>query len=100
MRSVAVVVGALTALAGQGVQGPAASAESDRGRDADLAAIEKLHQQDIAALHHWFVCRIAGWRAEADSWHGARGAQEATGRQLERLPRDGDHRMSLPHRWS
>ena len=50
MRSVAVVVGALTALAGQVVQGPAASAGSDRGgRDADLAAIEKLHQQDIAA---------------------------------------------------
>jgi ketosteroid isomerase-like protein len=49
VRSVAVVVGALTALAGQVVQGPAASAGSDRGRDADLAAIEKLHQQDIAA---------------------------------------------------
>ena len=45
VRSVAVVVGALTALAGQVVQGPAASAGSDRGgRDADLAAIEKLHQ--------------------------------------------------------
>jgi ketosteroid isomerase-like protein len=47
--SVAVVVGALTALAGQGVQRPASSAGSDRGRDVDLAAIEKLHQQDIAA---------------------------------------------------
>jgi ketosteroid isomerase-like protein len=47
--SVAVVVGALTALAGQVVQGPAAAAGSDRGRDADLAAIEKLRQQDIAA---------------------------------------------------
>ena len=47
--SVAVVVGALTALAGQVVQGPAASAGFDRGRAADLAAIEKLHQQDIAA---------------------------------------------------
>jgi ketosteroid isomerase-like protein len=50
MRSVAVVVCALTALAGQVVQGPAASAGSDRGgRDADLAGIEKFHQQDIAA---------------------------------------------------
>ncbi len=50
VRSVAVVVGALTALAGgHVVQGQAASAGSDRGRDADLAAIEKLHQQDIAA---------------------------------------------------
>ena len=49
VRSVAVVVCALTALAGQALQGPAASAGSDRGRDADVAAIEKLHQQDIAA---------------------------------------------------
>ncbi len=49
MRSVAVVVCALTALAGQVVQGPAASAGSDRGRDADLAGIEKFHQQNIAA---------------------------------------------------
>ena len=48
--SVAVVVGALTASAGQVVQGPAASAGRDRGRAADLAAIEKLHQQDIAAM--------------------------------------------------
>ena len=47
--SVAVFVGALTALAGQVVQRPAAPAGSDRGRDTDLAAIEKLHQQDIAA---------------------------------------------------
>ena len=47
--SVAVVVGALTAFAEQVVQKPAASVGSDKGRDADLAAIEKLHQQDIAA---------------------------------------------------
>ena len=47
--SAAVVVGALTTLAGQVVQRPAAPAGSNRGRDADLAAIEKLHQQDIAA---------------------------------------------------
>jgi ketosteroid isomerase-like protein len=40
---------AWTTSAGPVVQGPAASAGSDRGRDADLAAIEKLHQQDIAA---------------------------------------------------
>ena len=49
MLSVAVVVGALTAFAEQVVQKPAASVGSDKGRDADLAAIEKLHQQDIAA---------------------------------------------------
>jgi uncharacterized protein (TIGR02246 family) len=47
--SVAVVLGALTALVRPVVQGTAASAGSDRGRAADLAAIEKLHEQDIAA---------------------------------------------------
>jgi uncharacterized protein (TIGR02246 family) len=48
--SAAVVVGALTACAEQVVQPPAAPVGSQRGtRDADLAAIEKLHQQDIAA---------------------------------------------------
>jgi ketosteroid isomerase-like protein len=52
VNSVAVVVCALTAvaaLAGQVVQRPAAPAGSDRGRAADLAAIEKFRQQDIAA---------------------------------------------------
>ena len=44
-----VVVGALTACAAQVVQKPAASVGTDKGRDADRAAIEKLHQQDIAA---------------------------------------------------
>ncbi|AMY08857.1 SnoaL-like domain protein [Luteitalea pratensis] len=47
--SVAVGVGALTALAVQLVQGPAASAGSDGDRATELAAIEQLHQQDIAA---------------------------------------------------
>jgi ketosteroid isomerase-like protein len=59
---VAVVVGALTPLAGQGVQGPAASAGSDRGHDADRAAIEKLKQQDVVAT----VARDAV--AMADLW--------------------------------
>jgi ketosteroid isomerase-like protein len=45
----ALVVGALIAFAEQVVQKPAASVGSDKGRDADRAAIEKLHQQDIAA---------------------------------------------------
>ena len=49
MLSVAVVVGALTVLGGHVVLGQAGSPGSDRGRSADLAAIEKLHQQDIAA---------------------------------------------------
>jgi ketosteroid isomerase-like protein len=49
VNSVAVVVCALTALAGQVLQRPAAPAGSDRGRAADLAAIEKFRQQDIAA---------------------------------------------------
>ncbi len=54
--SVAVIACGLIAMAGQVLQGPAASAQgpaasagSDKDRAADLAAIEKLHQQDIAA---------------------------------------------------
>lgn len=49
MREIAVVVCALTALAGHVLQGSPASAGSQKGRAADLAAIEKLRQQDIAA---------------------------------------------------
>ncbi len=49
VRSVAVVVCALIATVAQVLQGPAAAAESDKERAADLAAIEKLYQQDIAA---------------------------------------------------
>jgi ketosteroid isomerase-like protein len=45
----AVLAGALTAFASQLVQKPAAPAGRDKSRDADRAAIEKLHQQDIAA---------------------------------------------------
>ncbi len=59
---VTVVVGTLTPVAGQVVQGPGASAGSDRGRDADRAAIEKLKQQDVAAT----VARDAV--AMADLW--------------------------------
>ena len=48
--SIAVAIGALTALADQVVKNPSASVGRDiGGRDADRAAIEKLHQQDIAA---------------------------------------------------
>jgi uncharacterized protein (TIGR02246 family) len=49
LNSVAVVVLALTALAGQALQKSAASAVNQTDRAADLAAIEKLRQQDIAA---------------------------------------------------
>ena len=49
VRSVAVFVCALIAIAGEVLQGPAASAGNDKDRTADLAAIEKLRQQDIAA---------------------------------------------------
>jgi ketosteroid isomerase-like protein len=49
MREVAVVICALTALTGHMLQGSSASAGSQTGRAADLAAIEKLRQQDIAA---------------------------------------------------
>jgi uncharacterized protein (TIGR02246 family) len=48
VRSVAVVVCALMAMAGQALEGPGASAGSEE-RAADLAAIENLFQQDIAA---------------------------------------------------
>ena len=47
MLSVAVVVGALTAFADRTVQKPAPSVGSDKA--AARAAIDKLHQQDIAA---------------------------------------------------
>jgi uncharacterized protein (TIGR02246 family) len=49
LRSVAVVSCAVVAMADQVLRGPAASAGSDEDRAADLAAIEKLFQQDIAA---------------------------------------------------
>ena len=49
LRLAAVVFCALAVLASHVVQGSGASAGSDAGRQADLAGIEKLHQQDIAA---------------------------------------------------
>jgi ketosteroid isomerase-like protein len=49
MRNVAVVAFVLTALTGYLLRGSSASAESQGGRAADLAAIERLRQQDIAA---------------------------------------------------
>ena len=49
VRSVAAVVCALIAIAGEGLQEPAASAGSNQDRTADLAAIKKLSQQDVAA---------------------------------------------------
>jgi hypothetical protein len=49
VRSVAVVVCAFIAMAVHVLQGPTASAGSDKDRAEDLAAIEKLFQQDIAA---------------------------------------------------
>jgi ketosteroid isomerase-like protein len=49
LRFAAVVFCALPVLAGHVVQRPGASAGSDTARQAVLAAIEKLHQQDIAA---------------------------------------------------
>ncbi|HEY7502340.1 MAG TPA: hypothetical protein VH740_27715 [Vicinamibacterales bacterium] len=49
VHSIAVVVCALTALGGRMPHGLAASAGSQTDRAADLAAIEKVRQQDIAA---------------------------------------------------
>jgi uncharacterized protein (TIGR02246 family) len=49
LHAIAAVVCALTALGGQVLHGPAVEADSQPDRAADLAAIEKLRQQDIAA---------------------------------------------------
>jgi ketosteroid isomerase-like protein len=49
LHAVAVVVCALIALRGPVLHGPAVAAGSQPDRAADLAAIEKLRQQDIAA---------------------------------------------------
>jgi ketosteroid isomerase-like protein len=49
LRSLAVVLCALAAVAAHVFQGRAVSAGADEGREADLAAIERLRQQDIAA---------------------------------------------------
>ena len=48
-HAIAVVVCALSVLGGQVLHGPAVAAGSQPDRAADLAAIEKLRQQDIAA---------------------------------------------------
>jgi ketosteroid isomerase-like protein len=49
LRSVGVVLCALAAVMVHVFQGPAVSAGPAEGRGADVAAIEKLRQQDIAA---------------------------------------------------
>jgi ketosteroid isomerase-like protein len=49
LRSVGVVFCASVALTAQVLPGPRVSAGTDDQHAADLAAIEKLHQQDIAA---------------------------------------------------
>ena len=49
LHAVIVVVCVLTALGGQVLHGPAVAAGGQLDRAADLAAIEKLRQQDIAA---------------------------------------------------
>jgi uncharacterized protein (TIGR02246 family) len=49
VHSVVLGLSALAVLALHGEQGRGVSAGKDAGRTADLAAIEKVHQQDIAA---------------------------------------------------
>src|SRR5688500_7862456 len=49
LYAVAVVVCALLAVGGQVLHGPAVAAGGQADRAADLAAIEKLRQQDVAA---------------------------------------------------
>lgn len=88
IRSAAVVACALIAMAAQVLQGSAASAESDKDRAADRAAIEKLFQQDIAAtvsrdaagltdLWTEDAIRLGGGQAEI----GKRAIQESLERQ-------------------
>jgi ketosteroid isomerase-like protein len=48
-NSLAVVLFGLAVVTGHGSQGRGSSAGTDAGRQADLAAIEKLRQRDIAA---------------------------------------------------
>ena len=50
LRSIAIVLCGLAVFgAARGLQGPPVSTGRDGSREADLAAIEKWHQQDIAA---------------------------------------------------
>ena len=49
LHAITVVVCALTALGGRVLHGPAVATGSQPDRAADLAAIEKLRQQDISA---------------------------------------------------
>ena len=49
LHAVSVVVCVLTALGGQVLHGPAVAADGQANRATDLAAIEKLRRQDIAA---------------------------------------------------
>jgi len=49
LYSIAAVFSALAVVAGQALPGRGASGGSGLGRQADLAGIEKIHQQDIAA---------------------------------------------------
>ena len=49
LRSLAVICCALFALAVHALQGPGVSAGAEGGRQADLAGIEKFHQEDVAA---------------------------------------------------
>ena len=64
--SAAVIVGALTASSGQVVQEPVAAAGNDGSRGADLAAIAKLRQQEIAStLSRDPVALTALWTDDA-----------------------------------
>ncbi len=49
LRTIGVLFSTSLVITAQALQGPAASAGGQQGRAADLAAIEKAHQRDIAA---------------------------------------------------
>jgi uncharacterized protein (TIGR02246 family) len=80
---IAVVAAASSPSTGQVVQGPAASARRDSGRDADRVAIETLKQQDVVAT----IARDAAAMADlwtADAVRFGPGAPAHVGRQAIR----------------
>jgi ketosteroid isomerase-like protein len=81
--SIAVVLFGLAVLVGQGLPEGGAPAQTDVQRQADLAAIEKLHQHDIAAtLSRDPVALLENWTDDAVRL--AQGAPAEVGRQAIR----------------
>lgn len=80
---IAVVVGASTPSTGQVVRGPAASAGSGTGREADRAAIEKVKQDDVVATVARDAAAMADLRTD-DAVRFGPGEPADVGRQATR----------------